>query len=50
MDKLDKAIIEIIKLKECCDINGYDFQKVPAYEAEKNNIKKAVLGVKNNKS
>ena len=38
MDELDKIINKLIKLKECCEWNGYDFFKVPAYKELKKEI------------
>ena len=42
MDKVDKAIESMIKLKETCDRNNLDYKKVPAYKSEKEKIIKIV--------
>lgn len=42
MDEIDKYIKDFIKLKECCDWNGFDFIKTPAYKGMKKCLIKEV--------
>jgi hypothetical protein len=40
---IDEKIDDFIKLKQCCDWNGYSFKKVPAYKSLKEELF-AILG------